>query len=253
MHGSIAKAQVKGIFRMANDVLDDYNAQAEERNGQGGRFTRKRMTSYVSNIFEMYGDLLLFNKVEKRNSRWHFNSLNLAINPDPAEFGGLGVLHCIICERVVTRYIRSSRVPYHHYSSKCYIHEHFLQRMFQRASTLKKDAIKTELVSIVMWLSQKFSPTSEPQQKLYFVSDEHVVVVTYHAKKAIYVFNTILSRDVFTTKQEQDFHKAFSVLGETEFDFVFRNEPGDVHFGFNSKYEVKHDEIVNNSAFFNLD
>ena len=74
MHESIAKAQVKGMFRVANDILDSYNTRAEKRIGQGVRFTRKRMTACVCNIFEMYGDLLLYNKVEKRKSSWHFNS-----------------------------------------------------------------------------------------------------------------------------------------------------------------------------------
>ena len=114
MHSSIAKAQVKGTFRVANDVLDKYNAAAEKRVGQNKPFSRKSMTAYVQNIFDMYGDLLLFHRIDKQNSSWHFDSLNLAINPDPADFGELGILHCIICERVVTRNIRVRRQPYHH-------------------------------------------------------------------------------------------------------------------------------------------
>ena len=90
MHSSIAKAQVKGTFRVANDVLDKYNAQAEKRVGQNKPFSRKSMTAYVQNIFDMYGDLLLFHRIDKQNSSWHFDSLNLAINPDPADFGELG-------------------------------------------------------------------------------------------------------------------------------------------------------------------
>ncbi|MBG59904.1 MAG: hypothetical protein CMJ16_05540, partial [Peredibacter sp.] len=112
MHSSIAKAQVKGTFRVANDVLDKYNAEAEKRVGQNKPFSRKSMTAYVQNIFDMYGDLLLFHRIDKQNSSWHFDSLNLAINPDPADFGELGILHCIICERVVTRNIRVKRQPY---------------------------------------------------------------------------------------------------------------------------------------------
>ncbi|QPG05736.1 hypothetical protein IT774_00100 [Salinimonas marina] len=253
MHESIAKAQVKGMFRVANDILDSYNTRAKKRNGQGVRFTRKRMTAYVSNIFEMYGDLLLYNKVEKRKSSWHFNSLNLSINPDPECFVELGVLHCIISERVISRYVRSGKVPYHHYSSKCYLHEHFLQRIFQRASALHQKSIKNELVSISLWLSQEYSPTTEPIQKLYFVSDKHVVVMTYHLDREIYIFNTILKKDMFTTKQEQKFSEAYSALNESEGEFIYRNEAGDVHLGFSSRDDVTHDEIVNNTTFFNPD
>jgi hypothetical protein len=46
MHSSIAKAQVKGTFRVANDVLDKYNAEAEKRVGQNKPFSRKSMTAY---------------------------------------------------------------------------------------------------------------------------------------------------------------------------------------------------------------
>ena len=63
MHSSIAKAQVKGTFRVANDVLDKYNAEAEKRVGQNKPFSRKSMTAYVQNLFDMYGDLLLFQSI----------------------------------------------------------------------------------------------------------------------------------------------------------------------------------------------
>lgn len=253
MHSSIAKAQVKGTFRVANDVLDKYNAEAEERFGQNKSFSKKSMTAYVQNIFDMYGDLLLFHRIDKQNSSWHFDSLNLAINPDPADFGELGILHCIICERVITRNIRVRRQPYHHYSSKCYVHEHFLQRVHQRASPLQTQNIKNMLMSMVLWLGKNHRSSSRRAGKIFFVSGQHVVVATYHAKLATYVFNTILSKEVFSLKQEQDFQQAYVLLNESENDFVCIDESGEFIDAFKARNELSLDEILSNTNFFNLD
>ena len=253
MHSSIAKAQVKGTFRVANDVLDKYNAEAEKRVGQNKPFSRKSMTAYVQNIFDMYGDLLLFHRIDKQNSSWHFDSLNLAINPDPADFGELGILHCIICERVVTRNIRVKRQPYHHYSSICYVHEHFLQRVHQRASPLQTQNIKNMLMSMVLWLDKHHRASDRQAAKLFFVSGKHVVIATYHAKLDVYVFNTVLSKEMFSFKQQQDFQQAYVLLNQSENDFVCINEAGELIDAFKARNELSPDEILSNTTFFNLD
>ena len=79
------------------------------------------------------------------------------------------------------------------------------------------------------------------------------MVATYHAKLDVYVFNTVLSKEVFSSKQEQDFHQAYVLLNESENDFVCINEAGELIDAFKARNELSLDEILSNTNFFNLD
>lgn len=253
MHESIAKAQVKGKMRVANDVLDKYNEKVQQQAGQHVKLTRKKAIAYVQNIFDMYGDLLLFHKIDKRKSSWHFNSLNIAVNPDSVDFREIGVLHCIICERVVTRKIRSGKQPYHHYSSRCFVHVHFLQRLLQRISPLQQSAIKKELVNIVLWISSNDVSNIDQSKKFHFVSKDKVFVVTFHTEKSMYIFNTVLLKEQFSSSQCQSYEKAYLMLDEQDINCVFRTSDGGMHLGIKERNTVNDEDITRNNVFFNLD
>ena len=253
MHESIAKAKIKGTLRSANAVLDEYNANAEKSVGRGGKFTRKRMVSYMREIVEMYGDLLLFHKVESRPSSWHFNSLNVAINPDHKDYEELGILHCVICEVIVSRHIRSGKMPYNHYSSKCFVHQHFLQRISQRAGSLEGEHIKNELVNIVLWLSRHKPNRDLDSYKLHFAMENKVIVVTYHKSRDIFIFNTVLLREHFSNSQIEEFSEAYTILADKKASCICRNVAGAEYFELNFETENLKSRILENPSFLKLD
>lgn len=250
MHETIAKARIKGTFRVANNVLDSYNEDALSNAGTRGRWSRKTITSFVQNICDMYGDLLLFHKMEKRKSSWHFDSINFAINPDWHIDEELGTLHCIICEKVATRLLRKGVMPYQHLSSKCFVHEHFLQRLSQRDNELNSQSVKCELLNIVMWLND-FKPVDNVEcQKLHFVMSKKVVVVTYHQTKDIFIFNTVLLREQFTLKQAADTERAYSLLDSSDADCVSIALTSNKHSSFKWGEQFGDPDFLTKSTIF---
>ena len=108
-------------------------------------------------------------------------------------------------------------------------------------------------MSMVLWLDKHHRTSDRQTAKLFFVSGKHVVVATYHAKLDVYVFNTVLSKEMFSFKQEQDFQQAYVLLNQSENDFVCINEAGELIDAFKARNELSPDEILSNTTFFNLD
>jgi hypothetical protein len=215
MHESIAKAQTKGTFRVANQKLDALN---QAIGGSACKHSKKTITQFVEKVSNVYGDLLLINKRKNKSSSWHFESEMVAIDPDPTFEKDIGILHEMVIEQVISRNLVKGKSGYRYFHSVFYVHEHYVQRLLQRTNGSEKSDFSRLLVNAVFCLASDVQEFKTDADACHVVYKDIVLIVNFAEALNRIVFKTILLKERFTQRQTDFYENANIALVENEAD-----------------------------------
>ena len=237
MHESMAKAIAKGVLRTTRtnrECLIEYWKKNYPNGGRGKKATLELFEFFC----DMHGEFLLNKKVNRRISSWHVDVLITHISNIPIELVQIGVVYPIFTRGFSTRKFQKTQLESFEtdYTSYCSIHEHFLQRIIQRAdwsagsnSTIKEDISRCAVLLSGLVNAGNFN--SHEKTKIYACLPNHVLVATYHKNHLVIVFNTILEKARFTEKQKAQFDKSYQLMKQPGSSLVFFTNHNDIPLG----------------------
>jgi hypothetical protein len=216
MHESIAKAETKGTFRVANQKLDAFNHN--QSNGTKLRHSKKSVTQFVDDIVNVYGDLLLRHDRKNKRSSWHFESELVAFDPDPTYENNLGTLHEMVIEYANTKNLLKGKSGYRYFNSVFYVHEHFFQRLLQRTNRSDKSDFYKLFVNVVFCLANNVKEFKTDSDTCHIVYKEIVLVINFVQALNMIVFKTVLLKSRFTERQANFYENAYIAMADNGAD-----------------------------------
>ncbi len=236
MHKSIAKAEIKGIFRKASTRLDELN---DKLLGDSANKTKKRLINFNRDVISTYGDLLLFdNKINQRLS-WHFVSELVAINPDMIRVEGVGDLCQIVIEILNTKSLARKSQGYQYLESNFFLHEHFLIRFLQRTNIEKLSNIGDFITDFIVWLSNNNYSFDRFGETVHLVFKNYVIVCTIRASERQFIFKTCLLVEKFTVNQIEKYKRAYEYINSKNVEMVLFIEENNEFVPINTYLNIK--------------
>jgi hypothetical protein len=219
MHESIAKAQTKGTFRVANQKLDALNHDAVSKTK--AKPSKKSITHFVDKIRYVYGDLLLRHVRKNKTSSWHFESEIVAFDPDPVNETDIGILHELVIEQVSSRNVLKGKSGYRYFKSIFFVHEHCVQRLLQRTNSHDKAEFSKLFISAAFSLAEDIEAFKTDVDTCHILYKDTVLIVCYVAALHKLIFKTVLLKSRFTERQTRFYGDAYLALdGEAADSFV---------------------------------
>jgi hypothetical protein len=236
MHESIAKSLRKGEQRKADTRLDEFNDAAINRslkpNITGNTFDAYK--KILAGIEEAYGSYLLLSHRPRVASKKHFETQLLGIDPDPTFIQNYGNVYKIALEIHSSRKAIQGKSAFKYFELIIGLHEHFLQRGFQRVEIENSNELNFIIMALINHLINAKLSLEVEDQHCYLILENYIVVCDLLASSNFkLIFKTILLQDRMTDYQNSIYDKAISYL--PNYQFVLSLPASDLFYPFNKQ------------------
>ncbi|MFQ3249099.1 MAG: hypothetical protein ACI9O6_000903 [Glaciecola sp.] len=250
MHESIAKSLRKGEQRKADSRLDAFNASAEVKAANGNKFSRPTFNDYktlVENVEKTYGEYLLLSHRPRSASKKHFEAQIFGIDPDAVSIQNYGKVHTVVLEIHSSRKAIQGKSSFQYHESFIGLHEHFLQRGFQRVDVENTNDLSFIIMPLINYLMHSQLTFGSEERHCYLIIKNYIVVCDIPESLGFQlIFKTVLLQDRMTDYQAEVYKKAMSYLNDYEFVLFFPE--ADTCHPFNSELVRDYKKQLKNAS-----
>lgn len=209
MHESMAKAEVKGAMRRAGQRWNDY--ENGMRRGAPNLGSRKKFMKFTEDVISYHGDLMIHRHKWCHPNSWHFKMEVASVQSEYIEVEGVGkvtglVINFYDSRRMLKGNWWSGSMSY---TSRIYLHEHFLIRTVQRLGLPGVGKIGQYVYPMLNFLIDNYPSMRNLEDHFYLLSEDAVFVIEKLPGLKGVAFKTVLMKEYFSDEQERFFYTAY--------------------------------------------